>query len=314
MRVSNFLFPQSLTPGDDARVIDETLREAILTDELGFDVIWLAEHHFDGICAYVDPVAFAAAARHRDEACENRLRRCADGPASSNQSDGGAGLSHRSSVRGAIDRRSQQRHQSLQYLRLSKGFGLDHTEAQARFEEAEAMQDMFRYGRGEAFKNIKGQFFNLKLPAFRPIPFTKPHPYVIRAAATEHGMLDIARMGRPFMMNVQSNETTSQRMDLYRQTLRGIGLDEAVIAANSDACWAWRECFRGRDGCLPRRNLPSPYRRFIGRTRPRICAMREPCLAGAGGFDRFRLGTGRHAPGAHEYGTFVMFCGSVKRR
>ena len=24
-------------------------------------MIWLAEHHFDGICAYVDPVSFAAA-------------------------------------------------------------------------------------------------------------------------------------------------------------------------------------------------------------------------------------------------------------
>ena len=42
MRVSNFLFPQSTTAADDARVIDETLREARLTDELGFDVIWLA--------------------------------------------------------------------------------------------------------------------------------------------------------------------------------------------------------------------------------------------------------------------------------
>src|ERR1700690_4327558 len=61
MRVSNFLFPQSTTQADDARVIDETLREAKLTDELGFDVIWLAEHHFDGICAYVDPISFAAA-------------------------------------------------------------------------------------------------------------------------------------------------------------------------------------------------------------------------------------------------------------
>ena len=24
------------------------------------DMLWLAEHHFDGICAYVDPVTFAA--------------------------------------------------------------------------------------------------------------------------------------------------------------------------------------------------------------------------------------------------------------
>ena len=33
-------------------------------------------------------------------------------------------------------------------------------------------------------------------------------------------MLHIARQGRPFMMNVQSNEVTQHRMDLYRRTLR----------------------------------------------------------------------------------------------
>src|SRR5215212_3218851 len=61
MRIGNFLFPDCRDPARDGVVIDETLREARLTDELGYDVIWLAEHHFDGICAYVDPVSFAAA-------------------------------------------------------------------------------------------------------------------------------------------------------------------------------------------------------------------------------------------------------------
>src|SRR5579884_29543 len=61
VRFSNFLFPDCRDPARDGVVIDETLREAVLSDELGVDVIWLAEHHFDGICAYVDPVSFAAA-------------------------------------------------------------------------------------------------------------------------------------------------------------------------------------------------------------------------------------------------------------
>ena len=61
MKFSNFLFPESRDPGQDGRVIDETIAEARLTEELGFDVVWLAEHHFDGICAYVDPLSFAAA-------------------------------------------------------------------------------------------------------------------------------------------------------------------------------------------------------------------------------------------------------------
>src|SRR3974377_1019651 len=61
LKFSNFLFPEARDPADDGRGMSETLREARLSDELGYDVIWLAEHHFDGICAYVDPVSFAAA-------------------------------------------------------------------------------------------------------------------------------------------------------------------------------------------------------------------------------------------------------------
>ena len=61
MRFGNFLFPASTDPDQDGRVIEETLREGRLCDELGMEMLWLAEHHFDGICAYVDPVTFAAA-------------------------------------------------------------------------------------------------------------------------------------------------------------------------------------------------------------------------------------------------------------
>src|ERR1043166_5265696 len=61
MKFGNFLFPASMDPGKDQQIISETLREAQLCDQLGMDMLWLAEHHFDGICAYVDPVTFAAA-------------------------------------------------------------------------------------------------------------------------------------------------------------------------------------------------------------------------------------------------------------
>ena len=61
MKFSTFLFPDSRDPARDGQVIDETLREALLADELGADVIWLAEHHFDGISVYADPIALAGA-------------------------------------------------------------------------------------------------------------------------------------------------------------------------------------------------------------------------------------------------------------
>ena len=255
MKFSNFLFPESRDPADDGRVIDETLREALLTDELGFDVIWLAEHHFDGICAYVDPVSFAAALADRHAARENWLRGGADGVAPPDPHGRADSLiDHLSKGRLIVGLGRGTAYNIYDY----QGFGIEHTEAQARFEESEAI--MFKAWKGDAFEH-HGEFFNLKLPAFRPVPYTKPHPYVIRAAATEHGMLDIARRGRPFMMNVQSNETTAQRMELYRQTLRSIGQDEATVAKNAEPAGpgemsSWRKRMPKRNGSPSRLSRP----------------------------------------------------------
>ncbi|HEY0183712.1 MAG TPA: LLM class flavin-dependent oxidoreductase [Rhodopila sp.] len=237
MKFSNFLFPDSLSAADDGRIIDETLQEARLTDALGFDTIWLAEHHFDGIVAYVDPIAFAAmlavATSHArigfavaQMALHHPIR----------FAEQVALIDHISKGRLIVGLGRGTAYNIYDY----QGYGIDHTEAQARFEEAEAI--MFEAWKGKPLDH-HGKFFQLKLPELRPSTFTKPHPYVIRAAATEHGMLEIARRGKPFMMNVQSNAVTTQRMDLYRQTLRDTGLDEAAIAANVAECWVWRNVY-----------------------------------------------------------------------
>ena len=187
MKFSNFLFPESRDPARDGQVIDETLNEARLTDELGFDVIWLAEHHFDGICAYVDPVSFAAA-------LSVATKRAKIGFAVAQMS-----LHH--PIRMAeqlalIDNISKGRlivglgRGTAYNIYDYQGYGLDHTEAQARFEEAEAI--MFQAWRGEKFEH-HGRFWDLKVPMLRPRPYTQPHPYVIRSASSEEGMLHIAQ-------------------------------------------------------------------------------------------------------------------------
>jgi alkanesulfonate monooxygenase SsuD/methylene tetrahydromethanopterin reductase-like flavin-dependent oxidoreductase (luciferase family) len=237
MRYSNFLFPGSMTADDDGRIIEETLREARLTDALGFDTIWLAEHHFDGIVAYVDPVTFAAAlamattrARIGFAVAQMALHhpiRLAEQVAL---------IDHLSQGRLIVGLGRGTAYNIYDY----QGYGIDHTEAQARFEEAERV--MFEAWKGEPL-SFHGQFFDLQLPELRPAVFTKPHPYVLRAAATEHGMLEIARRGQPFMMNVQSNAVTATRMGLYRDTLLGLGMDEATVAAKADECWVWRNVY-----------------------------------------------------------------------
>ena len=81
------------------------------------------------------------------------------------------------------------------------------------------------------------------MPELRPKPFTDPHPFVIRACSGEESMLGQAREGRPFLMNVQTNDTTRARMAKYRATLAEHGFDEAHTQACVDNTWVWRNVF-----------------------------------------------------------------------
>jgi alkanesulfonate monooxygenase SsuD/methylene tetrahydromethanopterin reductase-like flavin-dependent oxidoreductase (luciferase family) len=234
VKFGNFLFPDSRDPERDGVVLDETLREAWLADDLGCDVIWLAEHHFDGICAYADPIGFAGALatsiRHSrigfavlQMALHHPVRLAEQLAVLDNITKGRliVGLGRGSSYN----------------IYDYQGFGIDHREAQARLDEAEEI--MVRAWTGGEFRH-HGRFWDLDLPMLRPRPYTMPHPPLIRAASGEASMLELARQGRPFLMNVQSTVTTQRRFELYREAMAGAGFDHEKIRRNLDDCWVWR--------------------------------------------------------------------------
>jgi len=226
-----------MDPAKDQQIIQETLREAQLCDELGMEMLWLAEHHFDGICAYVDPVTFAAALA-----------------ASTRQIHIGfavAQMSLHHPIRMAeqmalIDNISKGRlvvglgRGTAYNIYDYQGYGIDPAEAYERLVEAEDI--MIKAWTTENYEH-KGKYWNLRLPLLRPRPYTKPHPFIVRACSSEEAMLGMAKAGRPFLMNVQSNEVTKHRMDLYRKTMRESGFDEATVARNVDNTWVWRNIF-----------------------------------------------------------------------
>jgi alkanesulfonate monooxygenase SsuD/methylene tetrahydromethanopterin reductase-like flavin-dependent oxidoreductase (luciferase family) len=237
VKLSNFLFAESREPSLDERVIDETIAEAKLTEQLGFDAVWLAEHHFDGICAYVDPIGFAAAlatATSRIKigfavaqvSLHHPIRLAEQISLLDNITKGRiiAGLG-RGTAYNIYD---------------YQGYGVPAEQAQERFEEAETI--MLMAWSGEPVEH-HGKYWNLKLPMLRPRPYTRPHPVIIHSSGTEESMLATARERRPFMMNVQSYDVTKRRMDLYRQTLRAQGMTETEVARLVQDCWVWRNVF-----------------------------------------------------------------------
>jgi alkanesulfonate monooxygenase SsuD/methylene tetrahydromethanopterin reductase-like flavin-dependent oxidoreductase (luciferase family) len=120
------------------------------------------------------------------------------------------------------------------------GFGIDHHEAQARLDEAEEI--IVKAWTSEGFAH-RGRFWQIELPLLRPRPYSKPHPPIIRGASSEHSLIEFARAGKPFLMNVQSLDSTARRVELYRQAMRESGYDEAAIAKNLAASWVWRNVF-----------------------------------------------------------------------
>ena len=237
MKFGNFLFPDCRDPERDTIVIDETLREAWLSDSLGFDVIWLAEHHFDGICAYVDPISFAGAlatsTRHSkigfavvQTALHHPIRLAEQLAILDNITKGRliVGLGRGSSYN----------------IYDYQGFGIDHHEAQARLDEAEEI--LRRAWTEEDFEH-KGTYWQLKVPMLRPRPYTKPYPPLIRAASGETSLLELARHGLPFLMNVQSMAVTRDRVARYRKMMHEAGFDDKAIAQNLEQSWVWRNVF-----------------------------------------------------------------------
>jgi alkanesulfonate monooxygenase SsuD/methylene tetrahydromethanopterin reductase-like flavin-dependent oxidoreductase (luciferase family) len=237
LKFGDFLFPDSREPERDGAVIDETLREAWLADELGTDVIWLAEHHFDGICAYVDPISFAGALATTTRqaklgfavvqtALHHPIRLAEQLAILDNLTKGRlvVGLGRGSSYN----------------IYDYQGFGIDHHEAQARLEESETI--IRRAWTEEAFTH-RGTFWQLDVPLLRPRPYSKPHPPLIRASSGDASLVELARQGRPFLMNVQPMAVTRRRVALYRETMREAGFDDERIAENLGQSWVWRNVF-----------------------------------------------------------------------
>ena len=297
MKIGNFLFPEVRDAEQDGRVIDETIAEAQLSERLGVDTVWLAEHHFDGLCAYVDPVSFAAA-------LASATQRIRIGFAVAQMS-----LHHPIRIAeqlSLIDNISKGRlivgmgrgtaYNIYDYL----GYGIDHTEAQARFDEAEAImrgawtQDNFEH---------RGRFWTLRLPRLRPRPFTQPHPVLIRAASGEASLIELGRQGRPFLMNVQSNDETARRVALWREAAREAG-HAASIANDLNDSWIWRNVFVAETDAEAERIGPPAFaamQQHRASMRERVLAEQGVAMPGHGG---------GHAPAARTVAGHALLCGS----
>ena len=253
MKYSNFIFPESRDQAQDGAILDEVMAEVRLTEALGFDALWLSEHHFDGNCAYVDPISFAAA-------IATATSRIKIGLAVAQMSlhhpiriaEQLSLIDHLSKGRLLVGLGRGTNYNIYEY----QGYGIDPAEAQARFEEA--VDVVMQAWTSESGFRHTGRFWDLNVPVLRPRPYTRPHPFAIRAASGAASMETLGRAGQPFLMNVQSNDTTRARIAAWRTAARDAGIPPDTQAAALAQSWVWRNvCVADTDAEAERIGLPA---------------------------------------------------------
>ena len=237
MRFGSFVFPVSHQPDNDSAVIDSTLDEILLAEQIGMHSVWLTEHHFDGAAAHADPLVLGAAVAARTErlkigfavvelAFHHPVRLAVQTALLDN-------LSHGRLIVGT-GRGSAYNH--YEYI----GFGITMEDGLARLDEAEDL--MVAAWTGEDLKH-RGEHWNVEFPQLRPRPYQQPHPPLVRACISEESTLRMAEIGRPVMIGIQTLSALQSRLERYQATMLDSGFTEAQVESAFDQCWASRDLF-----------------------------------------------------------------------
>ncbi len=237
MRFGSFVFSISADQNADHEVIAQTLHEIEIAEEVGFDAVWLTEHHFDGAVAYADPLVFGAAVAARttrvligfavvELALHHPVRLAVQTSLLDNLSNG----------RLIVGTGRGSAYNEYEYI----GFGITLEQGREMLDEAEELLVKAWTGKDVVHK---GKFWDLSFPGLRPRPYQKPHPPIVRACISEESMVAMGQAGRPVLIGVQTLETLRRRFGLYQEALEGSGLNEAQIENTLDQTWAQRALF-----------------------------------------------------------------------
>ncbi|HJU28671.1 MAG TPA: LLM class flavin-dependent oxidoreductase [Candidatus Binataceae bacterium] len=221
------LFDHYAEDCSEERYYQNFFDEVAFAEELGFDSVWIGEHHF---CRYICPAPQIVAA-----AIAQRTRRMRIGTAI-------ALLPHHDPIRLAedyalVDLLSGGR---LDFG-VGRGFikatydGLNQSMDEARERFIESLEIIERAWR-EPRLTYEGRFFCARNITILPRPLQKPSPPVyIAAALSPESFVMAGRNGHSIMLTpfTQSRASLKQNVQLYRETLKqsGFSPDSVEIVA-----------------------------------------------------------------------------------
>lgn len=206
---------------DDHTVMQQALEEIVLADELGFDSVWLAEHHFSPYGILGNPLMFGMAVAQRTRRIRigtavlvlpfyDPLRLAEDIAALDVMSNGRVVI--------GVGRGYQPKEFA--------GFGIDLAESRDRYAE---VLEVVRLALSQEGFSYNGKFFSYDEVTTYPRPVQAGGPPILQGAASPGGFQYLGSRGQRIITSVTF--TPLQRLrdnfDAYRTSLREHGYDPA---------------------------------------------------------------------------------------
>ena len=224
MRFGTFFFFQAAPGLSHAEVVHRELQQMDWTEELGFDEIWLTEHHFIDYGLAVDPGTLACAAA-------SRTRRVRIGLAA-------AILPFHNPLRlaeqlalvdvisgGRLDVGVGRGNRPAEF----RGYNVPQHENRDRFDEA---VDIMQQAWTEDRFSYHGRFYTVVDAQVQPKPLQRPHPPIYQVCASKESMEATAVRGWPMLNSVlrgNAEEQIEVNREAYVAALRKAGRTDEEI-------------------------------------------------------------------------------------
>jgi alkanesulfonate monooxygenase SsuD/methylene tetrahydromethanopterin reductase-like flavin-dependent oxidoreductase (luciferase family) len=226
VRFGTFFFFQAAPGFTHEEVVHRELEQMEWTEELGFDEIWLTEHHFIDYGLAVDPATLAGVAA-------SRTRRVRIGIAA-------AILPFHHPVRlaeqlalvdiisrGRLDVAVGRGNRPAEF----RGYNVPQQENRERFDEA--VEIMVRAWTEDRFSHA-GRFFTVNDARVMPKPWQQPHPPLFQVCGSKESIEGTAARGWPMLNSVlrgNADQQLAAHRDTYVAALRAHGRGDADVAA-----------------------------------------------------------------------------------
>lgn len=225
VRFGTYYFLQVPPGASDAEVIQQEFDQMLLSEELGYDTVWLTEHHFTEYGISVSPMTLAAAVAARTQRIHIALAAAIlpfHDPLRLAEEVAFVDILSQGRLRVGIGRGNRP----IEFA----GYRTSQEESRERFEEI--LEIMLQAWTQEKV-SYHGKFFTLAGVSVKPKPYQKPHPPLMVVCVSPETIAFAARRGWPMLNSLLfgSLSQIKQSRDSYIAAMQEAGYSAAAVQA-----------------------------------------------------------------------------------